>query len=434
MSDMSGTPQMGRIRPDWIVLGVVIALCAGIFLYVTANRQYALRQSASGFDGLQRWLVSQDLSAQSFTGGWPLDRSTVGLLVQPVFDLHPDTDRTPAATKDDLLLQTDEFDQEVDLIREKAQAVPSLIILPKWRSGMRLTGFGHPFLIAPGTDIQSLLHQLAGQEVGRLSFARKPFQDFPAEQGLTARLYAAQMFEGRGCAPIIGQPGAMILGACPLKGDGEQDQVYVLSDPDLLNNHGLRLGDNARIAAQVLPEIAGEDRIIIDYSTRNWLTEPDQAEQRERTWDDLKRLFEPPFLSLWISAGLVLAIAVWRGGLRSGPVARQKPALGTGKRTANRVRARLMRMTDQDGALLSDFIDTRLRARAAETFGTTHKLPDSPENAYLKFARARHPKPAARLDAVIADIRALPPHLAAQDAITYVDQFEQILEQLADDA
>lgn len=436
MTDTTARETEDRMRLDWIVIGAVLVLCAGLFLYLLAGRQYALRESASGFDGLDYWLNSQSHTTQSFTGGWPLDRSTIGLLIQPIYDSQPGSKRSVAKTKEELLLQTDEFDQDLAVVIEKAQSVRSLVILPKWRSGMRLTGFGHPFLIASREDIQAILHQVAGLDAGRVFYAQSPFTDYDLAQDadLNARIYAAQMFEGRGCEPVLGRPGAMVLGLCPLPDAGDQDRVYVLSDPDFLNNHGLRLGDNAWIAAQLLPDIAGEKRIIIDYSDRNWLTEPEQVVARERTWDDLKRLFEPPFRVLWIGAGLLLALAIWRGGIRNGPVSDLKVSPGAGKREANRVRARLMRLTDQDGALLSDFVRTRLHARAAEVFGAGHKTLVSPEEAYLRYVRSRKPDLASRLEDVIAAIRALPAHLSPDDAINYVDQFELILEQLADDA
>lgn len=436
MSETTGFQSTNRIRLDWIIVGVVIAICVGIFLYVMAGRQYALRESASGFDGLDRWLNSQSHATQSFMGGWPLDRSTVGLLVQPLYDTRLDTDRTAAKTKEELLFQPDEFDQDIEVIRDKAQSVPSLIILPKWRSGMRLTGFGHPFLIAQRTDLETILHGLVGPEVGGLHFARRPFLDYElaADPQLNARIYAAQTFAGNGCDPVVGKPGEMLLGLCPLPGSEGEQQVYILSDPDLLNNHGLTLGDNAWIAAQVLPQIASDQRIIIDYSDRNWLTAPENVVARERTWDDLKRLFEPPFRVLWIGAGLLLALSIWRGGLRSGPVVGLAPTLGTGKRTANRARARLMRLTDQDGAMLSDYVDTRLRALAATLFGNTQMTVGTPEEAYLKYVHARKPDLATQLDRLIQTIRALPPHLGADDAISYIDQFELILEHLANDA
>lgn len=436
MTDIKTFAPAGQTRLEWIVISVVVVLCVGIFLYVAAGRQFALRDSASGFDGLDHWLNAEGHSAQSFTGGWPLDRNSIGLLIQPIYDTRPGSKRTPARTEEELLLQPDEFDQHIGVLREKARSVPSLVILPKWRSGMRLTGLGHPFLTVPRNDVQTILRSVAGPGVGDIRFAGAPFTDYALldDPDLSARLYAAQVFDGHGCDALVGKPGAMVLGRCPLSGSGAQDHVYILSDPDLLNNHGLSLGDNAWIAAKVLPGIAGNKRIVIDYSDRNWLTEPEQIVQRKRTWQDLKRLYQPPFLSLWVGAGVLLLLAIWRGGVRDGPVTDLPSTIGSGKRTANRVRARLMRMTDQDGALLSDFIDTRLRTRAAETFGTSYKVSDDTEQAYLRYLHNRHPDLAPRMEDLIEKIRALPAHLSAAEAITYVDQFELILEQLADDA
>lgn len=437
MSDVTQSHPMPQIRLDFVVVGLVIVLSLGVFFYLTAQRQYVLRESVNGFEGLEIWLNSKDHEAQSFTGGWPLDRSSIGLLIQPVFDTKPGTDRMAAQTKEELLIQADEFDQTIPVILEKAQSVPSLIILPKWRTGMRLTGFGHPFLLAPRSDIQNVLHQITGTDVGRLSYMPNPFSDFRYQGDdavMSARTYAGQVFEGTGCEPIIGRSGAMVLGLCPLPEGGEQDQVYILSDPDVLNNHGLRLGENARIANQLLPGIADGNRIIIDYSDQNWLTEPEQFTKRERTWDDIAQLFDYPFRVLWIGAALLLGLAIWRGGIRNGPVLDQHLSLGSGTRTANAARARLMRLTGQDGALLSDFVDTRIRAEAADVLGSAHVVADSTEAAYLRYVRSRRPAVADNLQDLLHAIRGLPAHLTASDAITYVDQFESILERLADDA
>ena len=115
---------------DMVAIGFVVVLCAGIFWYFTGQQQYALRNSVIGFDGLRIWLSSEGHQAQSFAGGWPLNRDSVGLLVQPVFDTRLDAKRATASTKEELLLQPDEFDQRAAVIREKSQAVNSLVVLP----------------------------------------------------------------------------------------------------------------------------------------------------------------------------------------------------------------------------------------------------------------------------------------------------------------
>lgn len=419
---------------DKVAIGFVIVLGVGVLWYFIAHQQYALRNSAVGFDGLRIWLSSEERSAQSFAGGWPLNRESVGLLLQPVFDTQLDIKRATAATEEELLLQPDEFDQRAAVIREKSQAVTSLVVLPKWRSGLRLTGAGHPVLRAPLPQVQDTLHQIVGTKVGQVHDLPTTFSefDFESDKGtLAAKIYAAQVFDGVGCDPIIGEPGAMLVGLCPLRG-APKKKVYVLSDPDLLNNHGLRLGDNARIAATFLPELAGEKRIVIDYSDKNWLIAPRKIVKRERSWKDLARLFGFPFTILWVGAALLLGLAIWRGGLRNGPVDRPGLRAGIGNRSANLVRARLMRMTDQDGALLADYVDARMQVQAAATLGSALSG-EAAEKAYLRYVRERAPALAEKLERVLARIRILPAHLDAAEAIEHVDQFESTLEQIVHD-
>ena len=145
-----------------------------------------------------------------------------------------------------------------------------------------------------------------------------------------------------------------MLARCPLAGGG-RDEVWVLSDPDLLNNHGLRLGQNAAIADDFLRKTAGEATVLIDLSRDNWFAPDDAPPQRDRTWADLLRFLEPPFLAVWIGAAAVLVLILWRSLRRAGPVL-VEVAAGSGKMQAVGARARLMRLTGQDGALLGRWL------------------------------------------------------------------------------
>ena len=131
-----------------------------------------------------------------------------------------------------------------------------------------------------------------------------------------------------------------------------------------------------------------------------------------------------------MGAALLLGLAIWRGGLRNGPVDRSPQPGEAGNRSANQVRARLMRLTDQDGALLTDYVSARMQVRAAAALGPALRG-DAAEEAYLRFVRVRAPKLAQRLQDILDRIRTLPAHLDAAEAIEHVDQFEQTLEQIA---
>ena len=313
---------------------------------------------------------------------------------------------------------------------------PTLLVLPKWRSGMRLTGLAHPILLAGARESQSALSGVVLDfSVAPVSHIPVPYFDFEYREffgtQLTARFYVAQVFKGDGCKPIIGRKGTMVLGRCALPiGDGERF-VYVLSDPDLLNNHGLRLGDNAEIARDFISDIAGEKRVIVDYSRDNWLVEESTYDHPDRTWADLARFFGPPFTLIWLGAALTMGLFLWRGGLRDGPLAGGSTVLGASKSVMIGARSRLMRLTGQDGALVKEYAAARISVLAHRLLGPNQSGQD--EVALLRFAERRDPALKVALENVFQRIRALPDNLMAEAAIEHVDELETLLEQLTDD-
>lgn len=429
---MSVDLKPARFRLDIFLIGGAIVLLIAIFFYVSGQSQQVLRHSPSGLDGLQRWLATDGHPVRSFTGGWASEPAKIGLRILPIYDSDLNTVRAAPTSKEELLAQMDEYDVSESLLRQKAQIVQTLLVLPKWRSGMRLTGLGHPALLIPEGRASTGLQQVLDGPKQNVRYLRQPFTDFPVTtngQSRTARLYVAQVFDGAGCTPLIGRVSEMVLGRCKLP-DAPNDEVLVLSDPDLLNNHGLRLGDNAHIVKDILLDLAGEKTVMIDYSTSIWLFENFQGETRERTWSDLARFFAYPFSVLWGSAALLMVLTLWRAGLRFGPVTQAARGLGASKQTANTARARLMRLTGQDGALLGDYAKTRLVAFAARSLPAAQS---KDVDAALGYARRRNPKLARKLEDALAVIGALPPHLPASSAIEHVDRFELILEQLEHD-
>lgn len=440
MSNAQSDRAPAAPRIEFLIIGVIGIVVLGAIWYVVSQQQQSLRRSPSGLDGLQVWLAANGVSAQNFTGGWLIDETSVGLMVVPVYDSVLDQERPRPATSEDLLYQQDEFDLTASTLVEKASRVPTLVVLPKWRTGMRLTGQAHPVLGIERDRVTKLLRKLTGDGDIALNPARDTFTDFRHEaddgETLTARIYAAQLLSDINCEPVIGPPDAMLLARCPVAGtgdDGPRQFMLVLADPDLLNNHGLRLGDNARIALDVLKAEAGTGNIIIDYSRDVWLRDPHVEPERERTWDDLARFFGPPFLALWGGAAVLLALFLWRAALRYGPILPERSGPGAGKDLAVQARARLLRLSGQDGALARDYAAARLAATAAALFGPAHARYYSGEEAFLRFAERRHPALAPRLHSVLDAIHRLPARLPAQDAIHHIDQLEQVLEQITHD-
>ncbi len=444
-SPAQAPPAASRLEIGVIALVVVIVL-AGLW-YGLSHRQQTLRSSASGLDGLQIWLASNDIGARNFSGGWPIDQTTIGLLIVPLYDTGLDENRTLPDTKKKLLLQQDEYDLTIRPLLGKARTVPALAVMPKWRSGMRLTRLAHPVLRADPERLTATLQDLTGDPAAELVLARTPFTDFdytPAGgETLQARIYAAQMFRSDNCDPVIGTREAMLLADCPLAADAQnadetdrdnESRMLVLADPDLLNNHGLRLGDNAAVVQDLVREKAAGRNVVIDYSRTSWLRDPATQPARERTWSDLGRFFGPPFRALWVGAGLVLALALWRGALRYGPIRPDADKPGAGKMLGVNARARLMRLSGQDGALVHEYARARIAASAAALFGPAQARHYAREEAFLEFAARRHPQIAPRLRTVLESIGALPDRVTAHEAIHRIDELEQVLEQITHDA
>lgn len=436
MSDATADPKP-KIGADKIILGVVALVLVIALTLVFSQRQQALRSSASGLDGLRVWLSSEGVDAQNFLGGWPVLTEEVGLLVIPLYDTALGRDRDPPRTKEELVFQQDEYDLTWSPIWEKADMVPTVVVLPKWRSGMRLTKLAHPALVSSGEDIQRLGRTIVAGADFNFAYARTPFSEFTYVgadgQRRGAILYAAQTFSSSQCRPLVGSIEAMIVGDCKTRAGDGSARIILISDPDLVNNHGLTLGDNAFIVRDLVKVFAGDKRVLLDYSRRNWLTTGNERSERERTWADLWRFFSPPFTLIWLGGVLVFALVLWRAGLRFGPSAPGLRRMGASKTMAIAARARLMLMSGRAGALAEDYMRARLATTASTIFGTAHARGFSTPESFLNYTRRRHPDHAPALTEALNTIQSLPAAATARHAMDVIDTLDTILETITHD-
>lgn len=436
MSDPDSAPR-AKIGADKIILAVVAFVLLIALTLVFSQRQQALRASASGLDGLRIWLSSEGLDAQNFLGGWPVLADEVGLLVIPFYDTNLNASRTAPTTKEELVFQDDEYDLTWSPIWDKVDMAQTVIVLPKWRSGMRLTKLAHPALVSPGEDVQRLGRTIVAGADFNFAYARTPFSEFTYVGGdgqrLGAVLYGAQTFSSSQCRPLVGSRAAMVVGDCQRRADDESARVILISDPDLVNNHGLALGDNAFIIRDIIRAYAGEKRVLVDYSRRNWLTTGNERSDRERTWADLLRFFSPPFTLIWSGGILVFALVLWRAGLRFGPAAPGPKRQGASKTMAIAARARLMLMSGRAGALVGDYMRARLATTASELFGAAHARGISAPESFLAYTERRHPDHAPALTEALNTIQSLPASASPRHAMDVIDTLDTILETITDE-
>ena len=422
---------------EYLATAVIVIVAVLALLFLASGRQTTLRADETGFDGLQIWINQNGVSGQTFTGGWPLDPSGIGLLIIPLFDTELIKARSIPKNKEELLRQQDEYDLQLTSVVARYKQIPSLIILPKWRSGMRLTEIAHPELLVDGERVKKSLRRLLLDDSAELSQAKNGFSDFSyqsKDQGtLEASIYSSQSFTSSRCIPLVGSNEAIILGECSY-GYTIKSKFLLLSDPDLLNNHGLKLGDNAAVAIDLLKTRAKEKRVVIDYSIRSWLLTDTRHKKRDRTWADLLRFFEPPFQALWIIAGCLFVLFLWRGGTRFGPT--RKFDFNDASKRSNMIDAfaKIMRLSDQNGSIAKEYVNARLSNIASTLFGHSQANYMANKDRFLGYLDKRDKKLAEDLLTAIDNVQNLPVKASGEVTMKHIDRLEIVLERVVNES
>jgi hypothetical protein len=215
---------------------------------------------------------------------------------------------------------------------------------------------------------------------------------------------------GKGVTPLIATPaGGIVLAKV---GDGN---VYVLSEPDLLNNHGMGDERQARAALALLNYLnsTGADAILFDV-TANGLG---------RSPSPLKLAFDAPFLAVTLTIFAAMLLAAWQALNRFGPVARRERAIAFGKAALVDNSAALIRKAGREAHLGSRYVDV-IRERAVALFRLpatldAQSLDERLEslNPHRSFAAAAHSASGAQTRDELLD--------AAQSLNRWIEEVQQ---------
>jgi len=303
---------------------------------------HALSNAAVGYSGLVRLLEA--------TGRNPVIIRSVDQLEAE--DLAVVTPESGAADLTDIL--------------ERRGPRATLIVLPKWeavRDPKKPAWVRVPGLLPKSTP-EGVLAPATELSVAR---ARRPGADLRTIHSAASadvRFLApaiVQTIRGDGLVPvIIDQRGAIVLAQV-----GNQP-LYVLADPDLLNNHGM--GD-ARQAAGALALLdflnsTGAGSVLFDV-TANGLG---------RSRSPLKLAFDPPFLAVTLTIFAAMLLAGIQALTRFGAPRRAERAIAFGKSALVDNSAALIRKAGRETSLGPRYVDV-IRERAASLF----RLPAGPD-------------------------------------------------------
>ncbi|MEO1723863.1 MAG: hypothetical protein AAFR84_15845 [Pseudomonadota bacterium] len=399
---MNGSPKSGALRDGALGLGLFGVVLVGAW-FLSGSNERELSRSAVGFDGLAVWLRETEVSARSYRGFPPIDPASVDLRLLPLYDAdltrRSDEPETPEAS----FAAETEQDISAPVLARKLTLMPTVLILPKWRRGMRLAKAAHPtLLIEPGAPSATLAKLVPG--IGPLTRGEGIREQIETPYG-EAEIHLPQTVAAGLCTPIFGDREQMLFGRCPLQGEddsyGNQVGFWLLTDPDLLNNHGLTRGDNAAIAAAI-PEALGSSHPVVDYTTYLWANR-----QRDdgRQWSDLLEFMGWPFTPFWIGLTVFSVLGLWTGAVRSAPAVDDADAgLSASKVVAIASKARLLRAAGHDAPLIGAWLNARLAA-AASALSPSHHPHAEPERVIVARLAQIDPDDAAELERVLAALR-----------------------------
>lgn len=428
-----------------IGFAALIAAIAALFWFggdETAAKDRQLDASLIGTDGLQIWLQDQGIEVVHSNPRLTLRADGLSLAILPLYDIDLEASIKQPLTPEDEMQQSGQRDLDHRVLQEKLNALPSLVVLPKWRTGFVKSAVAHDSTLVPIAGIGQLLRQMAlplalAKRVGPKMTEISAGMTGKAEQRIA--LFWAQVFARAEipahCHETLGIPDGALVIFCNATVD--MAAAHYLSDPDLLNNHGLGLARNATLAADLMASLRPDARkpVYLDTSPQQLLITDDvfdEAQEYDRGWAEFVRFFDYPLSVLWAVAAVILGLAGWRGARRFGP-ARGVPddGLPHSKTVSIDARARLLRLSGNDGRMVAEFVLARLDALAESSFGTGGGAAKVGGHERLfKLLARRDAALAARFQSLCTDLMARGPAMTPTELYQHLATFRDLLERL----
>lgn len=267
---------------------------------------------------------------------------------------------------------------EVENLLERRRGVPTLIILPKWlvRADPGRRGWVRSVGPVLGQDAQRLLGDGFFVQTARIDPRSAPARGEGLLEGVTVPLPPlTQVLRGNDLRALLDTPDGIVIAQL-----GDRPH-YVLADPDLMNNHGLRDARVAEAALQMLFQFHpnyDEDVIRFDLTLNGVGGNGNSL---------LRKMFEPPFLALTLALIAAALLAGYHGAVRFGPARRPVRAIPFGKAALVENSAGLVRLARREVRLGGGYADV-IRDEAARAAAAPATLRDGELEAYLdRFTR-----------------------------------------------
>ncbi|MFU1476226.1 hypothetical protein ACM25N_00320 [Roseovarius sp. C7] len=375
---------MSDKMPMVVVAGLILAGLAGLILLRGDSQSRFVDRSVIGTYGLAALYETEEIPLRRSNPRLHPAQDDLAFRILPLYDLDLLSETPRPEDEAELFAQTTQKDLGLDTLMIKLDELPTVMILPKWKTGFIQTGIAHDETLIEPRRFTTLFSQLEFEDM-RLRHGGPEF--------LRGRLFGSEiaLFQAQGiprsdlpdaCRPEATLGGTVYVMACDLFDTAHS--TWIVTDPDLLNNHGLGLGENTGFALALAARFGGEiskdiyldtsPDLLVDFERAH-----DERVEYTRNSEDLGRMFDYPFNVLWAMLLLVLGVVYWRGARRFGPLRRDTGAPeghALSREASITAKGRLLRLSGHDGHLVSDFARAQLLELTRQVFGPDHGYAD----------------------------------------------------------
>jgi hypothetical protein len=192
-------------------------------------------------------------------------------------------------------------------LRDLVRSAPrTLVVLPKWygsaNPGATWIEGAH---LLPSTEIDDVLEAIGIESTMGISRVGKG-DDFLGDVSRSPLIkHDPQLIELDESSLVYDSLGYTLLFR---RTDGEHE-VYILTDPDVLNNHGLRLPENGLFAINLIERLREGGPVIVDEVIHGYAQQPSL----------LRTLFRFPLVLATMQVLICALLAIWAAIVRFGP-------------------------------------------------------------------------------------------------------------------
>lgn len=280
-----------------------------------------------------------------------------------------------------LIIITPDLENSAAEIGGISSEAPKLVILPKWRIGLDPLHAGwvrNAGLLSDDIIVKRMFDSEGKSATLQRGSGAQPVRlhnGLDNSNSTTGPITSLQTISGSNWTGFVTDAANHLIVARMMDGD-----YYVLSDPDLMNTHGLKDLATARTAAAIITSLRDNDGpVIFDVTLNGYRRSPNL----------LRLLFEPPLLAATLCTLLAALLMGIHAAVRFGAPIAAARAFAPGKQALADNSAALIAMTHRAHRIVPRYA-AAIRRRVARAVGAPADARDDVLNECLEKQRPSH--------------------------------------------